>query len=160
MIKTRNQIKIETSSSSMSDLVFLLLIFFVITSTLVSPNMIRVDLPSSEAGQQNVKRNLEVYVDSLHVFHVNPENPQDPGTTSLDTLGAQLRVAMSEIDRMDEESGNSEPHVVILRADRDVPVQCMVDMMGVVATLNKEREAAPEPKQKFSMALATVYSSN
>lgn len=149
-IKSRHSKKMEPNMSSMSDLVFLLLIFFVITSTLVSPNMIRVDLPSSEAGQQNVKRNLEVYVDSLHVFHVNPADAQDPGTTSLDTLGAQLRVAMD----MDE----TEQHVVILRADRDVPVQCMVDMMGVVATLNKEREALDKPK--FSMAMATVYPSN
>jgi biopolymer transport protein ExbD len=149
-IKSRHSKKMEPNMSSMSDLVFLLLIFFVITSTLVSPNMIRVDLPSSEAGQQNVKRNLEVYVDSLHVFHVNPADAQDPGTTSLDTLGAQLRVAMDQ----DE----TEQHVVILRADRDVPVQCMVDMMGVVATLNKEREALNKPK--FSMAMATVYPSN
>ncbi len=149
-IKSRHSKKMEPNMSSMSDLVFLLLIFFVITSTLVSPNMIRVDLPSSDAGQQNVKRNLEVYVDSLHVFHVNPDNPQDPGTTSLDTLGAQLRVAMDNDD--------TEQHVVILRADRDVPVQCMVDMMGVVATLNKEREALG--KVKFSMAMATVYPTN
>ena len=149
-IKSRHSKKMEPNMSSMSDLVFLLLIFFVITSTLVSPNMIRVDLPSSEAGQQNVKRNLEVYVDSLHVFHVNPADAKDPGTTSLDTLGAQLRVAMDQ----DE----TEQHVVILRADRDVPVQCMVDMMGVVATLNKEREALNKPK--FSMAMATVYPSN
>ena len=149
-IKSRHSKKMEPNMSSMSDLVFLLLIFFVITSTLVSPNMIRVDLPSSEAGQQNVKRNLEVYVDSLHDFHVNPADAQDPGTTSLDTLGAQLRVAMDQ----DE----TEQHVVILRADRDVPVQCMVDMMGVVATLNKEREALDKPK--FSMAMATVYPSN
>lgn len=149
-IKSRHSKKMEPNMSSMSDLVFLLLIFFVITSTLVSPNMIRVDLPSSEAGQQNVKRNLEVYVDSLHVFHVNPEDPHDPGTTSLDTLGAQLRVAMDNDD--------TEQHVVILRADRDVPVQCMVDMMGVVATLNKEREALG--KVKFSMAMATVYPTN
>ena len=34
----------------------------------------------------------------------------------------------------------------------------MVDMMGVVATLNKEREALDKPK--FSMAMATVYPSN
>ncbi len=154
-IKSRHTKKLEPNMSSMSDLVFLLLIFFVITSTLVSPNMIRVDLPSSDAGQQNVKRNLEVYVDSLHVFHVNPENPQDPGTTSLDTLGAQLRVAMFDMDQE-----KPEQRVVILRADRDVPVQCMVDMMGVVATLNKEREAAKPPKPKYSMAMATVYSSN
>ena len=95
-IKSRHSKKIEPNMSSMSDLVFLLLIFFVITSTLVSPNMIRVDLPSSEAGQQNVPRNVEVYVDSLHYFYVNPQEENVMGTMSLDTLAAQLRVAMDE----------------------------------------------------------------
>ena len=143
--------------SSMSDLVFLLLIFFVITSTLVSPNMISVDLPSSDAGQQNVKRNLEVYVDTLHCFHVNPEREEDLGTSSLDTLGLWLRDAMNKVD---QEPGEDKQYVVILRADRDVEVQYMVDLMGVVATLNKEREAQTPSKQKFSMAMATVPPSN
>ena len=133
--------------SSMSDLVFLLLIFFVITSTLVSPNMISVDLPSSDAAQQEQNAKLTVYVDSLQAFHVTPDNPEDRGTTSLDTLGAQLRLAMDQ--------DQSEQHVVILRAHKDVSVQCMVDLMGVIASLNKEREAANPPKPKFSMAMAT-----
>lgn len=149
-IKSRHSKKIEPNMSSMSDLVFLLLIFFVITSTLVSPNMIRVDLPSSEAGQQNVPRNVEVYVDSLHYFYVNPQEENVMGTMSLDTLAAQLRVAMDE--------DQSEQNVVILRADRDVPVQCMVDMMGVVAALNKERQA--NNQEMYKMAMATVYPSN
>ncbi|MCQ2263531.1 MAG: biopolymer transporter ExbD [Bacteroidales bacterium] len=149
-IKSRHSKKIEPNMSSMSDLVFLLLIFFVITSTLVSPNMIRVDLPSSEAGQQNVPRNVEVYVDSLRYFSVQPQADRVVGTRSLDTLAAQLRVGVDE--------GQSEQNVVILRADRDVPVQCMVDMMGVVASLNKERQAGN--KEMYKMAMATVYPSN
>jgi len=39
-INLHNKIKLETSSTSMSDLVFLLLIFFMITSTMVAPNII------------------------------------------------------------------------------------------------------------------------
>jgi biopolymer transport protein ExbD len=50
MIKSQNQIKIETSSSSMSDLVFLLLIFFMITSTLISPNAVKLLLPESNSS--------------------------------------------------------------------------------------------------------------
>ena len=37
MIETRNKLSIENNSSTMSDLVFLLLIFFMMTSTLISP---------------------------------------------------------------------------------------------------------------------------
>jgi biopolymer transport protein ExbD len=134
----------------MSDLVFLLLIFFVITSTLVSPNMISIDLPASEESQQqNPPRNVEVYVDTLRMYYVNPDDPTSVGTLSLDTLASQLRFAM--------ENDQSQQNVVILRADRDVPVQCMVDMMGVVATLNKERTA--ENKEMYKMAMATVYPS-
>lgn len=149
-IKSRHSKKIEPNMSSMSDLVFLLLIFFVITSTLVSPNMISIDLPASEeAQQQNPPRNVEVYVDTLRMYYVNPDDPTSVGTLSLDTLASQLRFAM--------ENDQSQQNVVILRADRDVPVQCMVDMMGVVATLNKERTA--ENKEMYKMAMATVYPS-
>ena len=149
-IKSRHSKKIEPNMSSMSDLVFLLLIFFVITSTLVSPNMISIDLPASEVSQQqNPPRNVEVYVDTLRMYYVNPDDPTSVGTLSLDTLASQLRFAM--------ENDQSQQNVVILRADRDVPVQCMVDMMGVVATLNKERTA--ENKEMYKMAMATVYPS-
>ena len=49
MIKLQNKISVESSSSSMSDLVFLLLIFFMITSTLISPNAIPLNLPESSS---------------------------------------------------------------------------------------------------------------
>ena len=83
------------------------------------------------------------------MYYVNPDDPTSVGTLSLDTLASQLRFAM--------ENDQSQQNVVILRADRDVPVQCMVDMMGVVATLNKERTA--ENKEMYKMAMATVYPS-
>ena len=47
-IKSRNKVEPAFNSSSMSDLVFLLLIFFMLTSTLVAPNAIKLMLPSSK----------------------------------------------------------------------------------------------------------------
>ena len=48
-IKSRNKVEPTFNSSSMSDLVFLLLIFFMLTSTLVAPNAIKLMLPSSNS---------------------------------------------------------------------------------------------------------------
>jgi biopolymer transport protein ExbD len=45
-IKSQNKISTEFSLASMADLVFLLLIFFMLTSTLVSPNAIKLLLPT------------------------------------------------------------------------------------------------------------------
>ncbi len=48
-IQSRNKRKIDFSMASMSDLVFLLLIFFMLTSTLVAPNAIKLLLPASNS---------------------------------------------------------------------------------------------------------------
>ena len=47
MLKRRNKVSPQFSMSSMTDIIFLLLIFFMITSTMVSPNAIKVLLPQS-----------------------------------------------------------------------------------------------------------------
>ena len=150
-LKTRHNKKMEPNMSSMSDLVFLLLIFFVITSTLVRPNIISVNLPSSDTGQAQVRQTLTVYIDSLHNYHVNPPSDGSPHpiTRDLDSLGTQLYAAMEA-----EVVENEEQRTVILRSDRDVPVQAMVDLMGVISALNKERQA--QNKTMYKMALATV----
>ena len=62
-IKSRNKRKIDFNSSSMSDLVFLLLIFFMLTSTLVAPNAIKLLLPSSNSKTMS-KQTITVYVDA------------------------------------------------------------------------------------------------
>ena len=52
MLKRRNKVSPQFSMSSMTDIIFLLLIFFMITSTMVSPNAIKVLLPQS--SQQTI----------------------------------------------------------------------------------------------------------
>ena len=73
-LKTRNKISSEFSMSSMTDIVFLLLIFFMITSTLVSPNAIKLLLPQSSNQTAakpittvSVTQDLKYYVESRQV---------------------------------------------------------------------------------------------
>jgi len=49
-LKKRNKIEASFSMASMTDIIFLLLLFFVISSTMSSPNDIKINLPQSKAG--------------------------------------------------------------------------------------------------------------
>ena len=69
-IKGRNKISAAFSMSSMTDLVFLLLIFFIILSTMVSPYALPVDLPNS-SNKSKEKQNIAVRIDKDLIYSVN-----------------------------------------------------------------------------------------
>ena len=119
-IKTRNKINSEFSTASMSDLVFLLLIFFMLTSTLVSPNAIKLLLPSS-SSKTMAKQTLTVYIDAEYNYFVEeiPVNPE----FLVETLAAKLQ-------------GETDASVV-LRADQTVPVQYVVTLIDAVNQINE-----------------------
>jgi len=119
-IKSQNRISTEFSMASMSDLVFLLLIFFMLTSTLVSPNAIKLLLPSS-SSKTIAKQTTTVYINELNQFFVNE-------TPSTD-LNMQQLLTQSLI-------GQTEG-VIVLRADRTVPVQYVVTVIDAVNQMNE-----------------------
>ena len=121
MIRSLNQIKIETSSSSMSDLVFLLLIFFMITSTLISPNAVKLLLPESNSKTM-ARENVTVYIDNNHNFYVENDIP----------------IAVSELESFLSTSIGNDVNdaCIVLRADKDVPVQDVVVVIDAVNSIN------------------------
>ena len=119
-IKSQNKISTEFSMASMSDLVFLLLIFFMLTSTLVSPNAIKLLLPSS-SSKTMAKQTTTVYINDLNQFFVNETQATD--------LNMQQLLTQSLI-------GQTEG-VVVLRADRTVPVQYVVTVIDAVNQMNE-----------------------
>lgn len=118
-IKMQNKISTEFSMASMADLVFLLLIFFILTSTLVSPNAIKLLLPSG-SGKTISKQTTIVYINSHNQFFVN----EIPATE----LNIQQLLTQSLI-------GQTEG-VIVLRPDRTVPVQYIVTVIEAVNQIN------------------------
>lgn len=118
-IKTRNKRSVEFSMASMSDIVFLLLIFFMLTSTLVSPNAIKLLLPSSNSRTM-AKQTLTVYVNETGQYFVN-ENYCEPESLQ-NAIYAQI-------------SAETEA-TVVLRADKTVEVQHIVNVIDAVNGLN------------------------
>ncbi|MFW5974890.1 MAG: ExbD/TolR family protein [Bacteroidota bacterium] len=131
-IKIRNRIRSDFNASSMSDLVFLLLIFFMLTSTLVSPNAIKLLLPSSDSKTMS-KQTVTVYIDDEQNFFIGETR------ISADALENQLTDALA----MHSEG------VVVLRSDKSVPVQYVVTVIDAVNTINDKNNT------KHKVILAT-----
>ena len=121
-IKSRNKVEPTFNSSSMSDLVFLLLIFFILTSTLVAPNAINLLLPSSKS-ENRAKPTISVYIDEQNQYQVN--NTPATDETQL------YELIMNEIGAEDEAT-------VVLKSDQNAPVQYIVNVIDAVNSINKD----------------------
>jgi biopolymer transport protein ExbD len=132
-IQTRNKINASFSMASMSDLVFLLLIFFMITSTLVAPNAIKLLLPNS-SSKTMAKQTLTVYINENQNIFV--EELQ----VSEDILESRIAQKLE---------GQTEG-TVVLRADKSVPVQYIVTVIDAVNGINKKNGT------KHKVILATL----
>ena len=118
-IRSRNKVEPTFNSSSMSDLVFLLLIFFMLTSTLVAPNAIKLMLPSSNSKTM-AKQTVTVYVNDQYQYFVN-ETPADE-TQLMELINTQI--------------GTDSQATVVLRSDKTVPVQYIVNVIDAVNEIN------------------------
>ena len=131
-IKTRNKINVSFNSSSMSDLVFLLLIFFMLTSTLVAPNAIKLLLPSS-SSKTMAKQTVTVYINDLFQYYVEDTPVTDEDLAS--SISAKI-------------AGQSDA-TIVLRSDKSVPVQYVVNVIDAVNDINSNTQ------QNHKVILAT-----
>ena len=80
-MKSGNKIKVEGGMSSMTDLVFLLLIFFIIISTLVNTSH-EIKLPEA-SGDPSLTSPVKIYVDAENKFYINSD-PLPIGISSIE----------------------------------------------------------------------------
>ena len=142
MINLQNKIRVETSSSSMSDLVFLLLIFFMITSTLISPNALPLNLPQSSSDTR-VKQDLTVYItfdeSGLPTYHLRDSKT----LVQREDLQEELLKALE---------GSAKDAAIVVRADKDIPVEEVVYTLDAVNQIND----ADNENHAHKVSLATV----
>jgi biopolymer transport protein ExbD len=112
--KGRNKVTPEFNMSSMTDIVFLLLIFFMLASTLVSVNAIDILLPKASGKTENkksvsvsIKKDLTYYIDQKRV--------------GVSVLESELIAALSK---------EATP-TIVLRAEKSVPVENVVKVMDI-----------------------------
>ena len=119
MLKRRTRITPTFSMSSMTDIIFLLLIFFMITSTMVAPNAIKVLLPQGKK-QTTTKAISRVVIDKdQNIYAANGTEDERPVT--LEELPAVLGEAVTD----------STDLYVSLYADELVPYKKIVEVLSL-----------------------------
>jgi|TARA_B100000768_G_scaffold140707_1_gene132221 biopolymer transport protein ExbD len=126
-LKSRNKVSPNFNMSSMTDIVFLLLIFFMLTSTLVSPNALKLLLPNSKAKTLekqtisiSINKELDFYINENQVLETNIEN--------------ELKKLLV---------GQLEP-AIVLHADKTVDIEYVVKVMDIAY------------RNKYKIVLATT----
>lgn len=118
-IERRKTRAAEVYTSSLNDIMFFLLLFFLIISTMVTPAAIRVLLPNASTSEQVVtKKNINLVITSdLHYFINDKELAKE-----------ELEPALAAI--LAEKQENEEVNV-LLQADRSLSLQDVVDVIDI-----------------------------
>lgn len=119
-IRSKNRVSTNFNMSSMTDIVFLLLIFFIIASTLISPNALEVLLPKATSNPGIHPQTVNVSITEDLKYFVNKDEVTEQ------EIEAQL-LALVE--------GEEDPGI-ILRAEKSVPIENVVVIMDI-ANRNK-----------------------
>ena len=121
------------SMASMTDVIFLLLIFFMVTSTFVFPTALEVNLPQS-SEQTAIKPGTRVYIDKEHRLYAS-FGDEEPQAIEPEALLAFLQLAQK-----------SEPESFIaIYADEEVPYGKIVEVLDMGARNNLKMVLATKP---------------
>lgn len=127
-LKSKNKVEVAFSMSSMTDIIFLLLIFFMLTSSFITPSGLPVNLPSS-ASSNIVMQQVSVSITPNLEYFVNDQ-----------------RVAVSELESYLTRELQGQESVVVLHVDKTVPVEHLVRVAGIATKLKAKVSIATKPE--------------
>jgi len=128
-IQTRNKVRVDFSMSSMTDLVFLLLIFFIILSTMVSPYGAKVDLPT---GKLKTKEQPEIAVSIRSDLSYNIDG-MDIDKSQLEGMLVQRKAEVKK-------------PTIVLKVDKQVPTGETVSFLSLAKEHGFSIVIATKPK--------------
>ena len=127
-LRKKKDFTAEVFTSSMNDIMFFLMLFFIIISTLLNPSMIRVALPNSRNSQTIQKKEINLTMTKEKLYYVN--NAQVP----FASLEAELK----------KELARSPEAFIMLRFDNTLPIQDLVSVLSIGTKLNSKMIIATE----------------
>jgi len=137
--KSKNKVKPEFNMASMTDMIFLLLIFFMLTSNLVTPTALPINLPSTKKDQTVIeiqKVNISITKDAR--YYVNDNEVQ---ASELESILSR------EFKGEGYEKGDTQVPVAILYIDKEVAVEHLVKVAGIVNSLGAKISLATKQEE-------------
>ncbi len=114
-LRRKNKTTIEVATSSMNDIMFFLMLFFLIMSTLLNPNVIKLSLPSSKHPTELRQKEVSLSITKEMNYFIN---------------NRQVTYANLETELLTELNGVKDA-TVILRCDNSLSVQNLVDVLEI-----------------------------
>lgn len=111
----RRKISSHVETGSMNDIMFFLMLFFLIVSTMVNPNVIKLMLPNAKSDVQMVKQPITVSVNAAGEYFI------DKQPVAAENLESALAQSLNGIDQP----------TVVLRVDKSLNVQKLVDILEI-----------------------------
>ena len=120
------------STESLNDIMFFLLLFFLIISTLANPSVLKLTLPSSKPGATMDKQQITIEVDANHQYVVN-KTP-----IAFGDLENAIRIQMAKL----------QTPTVVLKFDNTLSIQDLADVMQIGYSLGAKMVLATKPTNK------------
>ncbi|MEI6311052.1 MAG: biopolymer transporter ExbD [Bacteroidota bacterium] len=121
----RNRMHSEVQTHAFNDIMFFLMMFFLIAATLANPSAIKLTLPKAKGEKSIVRKPIELSIDANLIYYI--------GKTPVPY--EELEAALSQVIETEKANGNQDP-VVKLFVDQSVTMQKAAEIMDIGANLN------------------------
>jgi biopolymer transport protein ExbD len=119
-LRSKNKVGAEIFTSAMNDIMFFLMLFFIIVSTLLNPNVIKLNLPGAKDTQSIHRKEILLSVNKDLQYYVNNKQVQ------FDQIQSVIA----------KEAGLDKDAFVVLRCDNSLPIQQLVNLLQIGNQLN------------------------
>ncbi|MEJ5090901.1 biopolymer transporter ExbD [Sphingobacterium sp. KU25419] len=128
----KNKPAAEVHTSALNDIMFFLMLFFLLASAVSNPQVVKLLLPKSSAGEQSVsKKTLTVSITSDLAYHV------EKAVVPYEALEAAIQSQMK----------TGEELTIMMYVDNSVPIQNVISVMDIANRLKIKVVLATEPKK-------------
>ncbi len=114
-IKRNKRFHAEIATSSLSDIMFFLLLFFLIISTLANPNVIKMTLPKAKTSEKTNKQLITLSVTEQKLYYIDKQE------VSFADIEKQLLAKI----------GNNKEQAIVVRIPYNLQVQDLVDLLQI-----------------------------
>ncbi len=128
-LNTKHKVQAAFSMSSMTDIIFLLLIFFMLTASFVTPSGLPVNLPSSKSSTIIMQKVSVTITKDLRYF-VNDQR------TNIRRLPDDLKAALK-----------GQEGIVVLHVDKSVPTEHLINVASIATSLKAKVSVATQPME-------------
>jgi len=127
-LKTNAEMITAFNAISLTDIIFLLLIFFLLSSTFILQPGVKVELPRTTSTDVSSEKSIVITIDASGTVYLSLPGKGDH-IVSRDVLGAELRKAFIDVGKP----------IVIIRPDKRIPVDTLIGVMDVARSAGGDK---------------------